>query len=90
MSPQAPRHLINHRRVAELFGVSVRCWRHWIDAGTVPAPHQQIGTMMLYDIEVINHRLATGKWPSGVAFRGKAVRASRKSPSADPTPNMIE
>lgn len=66
-----PRRLINHRDVAELFGTSARNWRRWYEAGMVPIPHQQIGTLLLYDVEVINHRLATGKWPEGVTFRPK-------------------
>jgi hypothetical protein len=84
-----PRQLINHRDVAEKFGTSARNWRRWVETGDVPIPHQQIGTLLLYDIAVITHRLETGKWPEGSVFRPKvekAAKAGRKTPSADATP----
>ena len=69
---KAPRQLINHRDIAALFGTSARNWRRWYEAGVVPVPHQVIGTLLLYDRAVIDHRLETGEWPEGVTFRGRA------------------
>ena len=63
-----PRRLISRRDAAELFGVSARCWRRWYFAGVVSVPHQVIGTLLLYDRAVIDHRLEHGTWPAGVEF----------------------
>lgn len=82
-----PRQLVNHRDVAVMFGTSARNWRRWCDTGVVPIPHQQIGTLLLYDRTVINHRLETGKWPEGVIFRPKVEQGEgRTTPSADGIP----
>jgi hypothetical protein len=85
-----PRQLINHRDVAVLFGTSARNWVRWVKSGVVPAPHQQIGTMLLYDREVISHRLATGKWPAGTVFspgRATASGKGRTPPCVAETPS---
>lgn len=85
---KAPRQLINHRDVAELFGTKPRTWRRWVNQGIVPRPHQQIGTLLLYDRKVIDHRLETGLWPAGVVFRGSAAEGpeGRTPPSDDAIP----
>jgi hypothetical protein len=83
---KAPRQLISHRSVAPLFGTSARNWRRWYLGGVVPIPHQQIGTLLLYDKAVIDHRLETGVWPEGVVFRGKAAPKGRTAPCAAETP----
>jgi hypothetical protein len=87
-----PRSLINHRDVADLFGTSPRNWRLWVNRGEVPVPHQQIGTLLLYDREVIRHRLDTGLWPEGVTYRatsggqgGAPEAEGRTLPSDDET-----
>lgn len=72
MSPKKkakpPRRLISHRTFAEWFGMSVRTWRRRYEKGEVPAPHQIIGTDLLYDRAVIDYRLEKGLWPEGVTF----------------------
>lgn len=78
---KAPRQLINHRDVAGLFGTSPRNWRRWYETGKVPVPHQQIGTLLLYDREVVFERLQTGMWPAGVKFKG-----ADKGPGGEPPP----
>jgi hypothetical protein len=78
----APRQLINHRDVAELFGTSPRNWRRWYETGVVPIPHQMMGTLLLYDLKVINHRLETGEWPPGMEFRRPPVPAGEGRSSA--------
>ncbi len=87
--PEVPRRLVNHHKVSEWFGVSARNWRRWYNDGVVPIPHQEIGKLLLYDIEVINHRLRTGQWPEGVEFRPRREPpASRTAPSADAIPTV--
>lgn len=86
---KAPRQLVNHRNVALMFGTSARNWRRWVNEGTVPIPHQEIGTLLLYDMAVVIHRLETGKWPEGVIFRPKVEKKTggdRTAPSDDETP----
>lgn len=84
---KAPRRLINHRDVAELFGTSARNWRRWVTQGKVPLPHQQIGTLLLYDRKVINHRLATGLWPPGQKFRGREAAEGQGGPGQTVPPS---
>ncbi len=65
-SPQ----LVNHREVAKKFGVSPSVIRRWVQTREFPTPHVVIARTWFYKADVIDHKLRTGNWPSGVKFRG--------------------
>lgn len=76
-----PRRLVSHRTCAAWFDMTPRTWRRRYEMGKVPAPHQVIGTDLLYDREVIDHRLKTGLWPEGQDF---VLRRTPKKPREKP------
>jgi hypothetical protein len=65
---KAPRQLVSHRTCAAWFDMTPRTWRRRYESGMIPIPQQVIGIDLLYDREVIDHRLATGQWPRGTDF----------------------
>jgi predicted DNA-binding transcriptional regulator AlpA len=61
--------LINHRKVADMLGITTKNIRRWVAKGSFPEPHSVIETVWLYRSDQVRTFLATGKWPEGTKFK---------------------
>jgi hypothetical protein len=80
------RQLIKHVLIAKALGIDAATLRRWVADGLFPEPHSDFGATWLYDRELIDHFLASGKWPAETKFRA-GVGKGRQAPNPSPSTN---
>jgi hypothetical protein len=69
--------LVNHRKVCKMFDITTDVLLRAIRKGEWPIYHSTCGSFYLFDRSIIEHRLATGTWPSHAKFRPSREGAGR-------------
>lgn len=70
--------LLTHTLVARMFSMTPKTLRYRVSRGLFPLPHStertrpnsDVGLVLYYSKELIDHRIETGFWPACVRFRG--------------------